>query len=419
MRLWKRASGVLKDQNSLWITSLSRSTTLRNPDIEASVIKATNHDELRIDYKNFHRVLSWLRLSDVHVKPAVRCISSRLQKTRSWIVAVKGLMLMHGIVSTRISVVQLIGRLPFDLSNFKDGHTKLGKIWAHNAFIRAYYAFLDCKSSLLYSNLREITASASSTAAGKQSQFSIIPTTATSQIISRDVMLLQKVQYLLDLLLQIKPQSTAAANVFLIVEAMDGIVMESFDIYSKMCKMISNIVSRVMDDGNDVVLTRIIVRVVEKAVDQGQQLSLYFEVCREIGVEKALEIPDPPKINDRDIQLLKQMVLHHPHSHDITLPENQKPRKKLQGILISITPRQQQQQQQQEEKTKEIVAIDQYDQNSGSNNGLRTIITDNWEKFDEDNLMLVPIESSSSVRDESSYNTHKFHYEVPDLISFL
>ncbi|KAI5677986.1 hypothetical protein M9H77_08936 [Catharanthus roseus] len=415
MRLWKRASGVLKDQNSLWISSLSRRSTLWNPDIDSSVIKATSHHEFYIDYKNFHRVLSWLRLSDVHIKPTIRSITIRMEKTRSWIVALKGLMLMHGVVSTRVSVVQFIGRLPFDLSNFKDGHSKLGKTWAYNAFIRAYYAFLDSKSFLLYTNLKE------------NNTFYFRRIHRDQSSIKKEIVNLQKMQGLIDLLLQIKPLSSAA-DVFLIVEAMDGIVMESFDIYSRMCKMIANVVSKIQTVAKSE--ATMILRILEKAVVQGNELTMYFELCREIGVERALEIPNPPRIPDEDIELLKKMVNNNEVPSEMPLPllkmEEEEEGKKA---APSKVPK---------ENQKKISAIvvrtnkvdKKEDLRNDPRSEFRTIITNNWEKFDEDFKIVTAEESPSSSsaivvsQEQSSFFTlSEFHHgkkyqELPDLITF-
>ncbi|KAF3619603.1 putative IAA-alanine resistance protein 1-like [Capsicum annuum] len=148
MRLWRKVSGLLKDQNSVWIDSLLRRTTLWNPDIEAAVIKATSHDEFSMNMKNVDRIFRWLRLSSTNIKPLIWAISIRTEKMRSWVVAIKVLILMHGLYSTRLPCIQRIGRLTFDLSNFKDGHSRNYKMQGINVFIRSYFAFLDQKSPL-------------------------------------------------------------------------------------------------------------------------------------------------------------------------------------------------------------------------------------------------------------------------------
>jgi hypothetical protein len=83
MKLWRRASGALKDQNSLLAISLSRQTWYRNSDLEAAIIKATSHDESYVDYRNAQRVFTWIRTSPVSLKPLIWALTTRMEKTRS------------------------------------------------------------------------------------------------------------------------------------------------------------------------------------------------------------------------------------------------------------------------------------------------------------------------------------------------
>ncbi|RVX19494.1 putative clathrin assembly protein [Vitis vinifera] len=129
MKLWRRASGALKDKNSMLIASLSSRNAPWNPRFEVTIIKATSHDESKVDYENIKRVFAWLHASPAYLKPLLSALSTRLQKTCSWVVALKGLVLMHGVLRCNIPAVQNIGRLPFDLSNFRDSYRKSGRTW--------------------------------------------------------------------------------------------------------------------------------------------------------------------------------------------------------------------------------------------------------------------------------------------------
>ncbi|CAI9755258.1 unnamed protein product [Fraxinus pennsylvanica] len=375
MRLWRRASAVLKDQNSIWIARLSRRTALRNPDIESAVIKATNHDEFSIDIKNTDRVFKWIRLSTCHVKPLVWSISNRMEKTRSWVVALKALILMHGVINCNVQAVQKIGRLPFDLSDFADGHSDPGKTWAHNSFIRQYYAFLDQKSIIIYQNFEERKA---------QKIVSII----------KELQLLQKLQGLLDLLMQIKPKSNAT-RVPLVQDAMDGIIIEIFDIYSKICRGIAIILVNIYS-ANKAEATMAL-ELVQKAKAQGDELSLYIKFCQQIGVVNALEFPMVEKVPEDGIEELEQII--------IGLSESEK------SVMNELGSKQQ--------EDTSIVIVDSENSNEGKASKKATIITDKWENFEED-LMIVSQENPFSA----SWITPVLHSKInnqeqlPDLISF-
>ncbi|KAL2509744.1 putative clathrin assembly protein [Forsythia ovata] len=383
MRLWKRASGVLKDKNSLWLASLTKRTSLRNPDIEAAVIKATSHDEFSIDFKNSDRVYKCIRFSPSHIKPLVWSISNRMDRTRYWVVALKGLMLMHGVINCKVPSVPKIGRLPFDLSNFKDGHQKSGKIWPHNAFVRAYYRFLDQKSVFVFQTY---------VGEGRDAHkvFGIM----------QELVLLQKLQVLLDLLMQIKPLSNAAM-VPLVLEAMDRIVIEIFDVYGEICRGIAIVLMNIYSSGK--VEATMALKILQKAMIQGEQLSSYFEFCHDIGVVNASKLPSIERVPEDGILELEQIIKGFSEkSWDAEWVQKQQEEK---AIVVRDT---------QEEKA--IVM--------NSRNDFKTIITDKWEKFDED-LIIISQENPTAVSKNPfsaaslTLPPPQHHQELPDLISFL
>ncbi|KAI3453221.1 hypothetical protein Pfo_009884 [Paulownia fortunei] len=369
MRLWKRASGVLKDQNSLWQANLSRRTGLRNPDIEKAVIRATSHYDLSFDMRNVDRVCEWLRLSPFNLKPILWSVSNRMEKTRNWVVALKGLYLMHNVMNSRIPCVKKIGRLPFDLSNFNDGHARQAKTWPFNAFIRAYYAFLDQKSTVIFQHAAE----------EKGEGF----------LIMQELVLLQKLQALIDLLMQIKPQSKAAF-VPLILHVMDGIIIEIYDLYSRICRGIAIVLMNIYSAGK--AEATMALSVVQKATQQGEDLSFYFEFCQEIGVVNASEFPVIDRIPEEGIHELEQIIKG--FSDKSIVDES-------------------------EQHDEKAIVVREAEKNNNEGKYLyrdefRTIITDNWEKFDEDFVPKNPFASPLMTYVHGSKNQ-----EPPDLISFL
>ncbi|CAK9159345.1 unnamed protein product [Ilex paraguariensis] len=387
MRLWQRASGALKDQNSIFIAGLSRRTALRNPDIEAAVIRATSHNDSSIDYRNAQRIYTWVRMSPAFLKPIVWSISIRLEKTRSWVVALKGLMLMHGVFCCKEPAVQMIGRLPFDLSNFKDGHSNPGKTWGLNVFVRAYYAFLDRKSTFLFLNSQERK--------GRRRG-------SEESTLMQDLVRLQKLQGLVDMLFQIKPQAHGMIGT-LVLEAMDCVIIEIFDMYSIVCNGIARVLVRIYSAGK--VEAAMALKVLQKATEQGEELSLYFEVCRDIGVINASECPKIEQIPEEDIRELEDIINGVSEKSDMnrSVPQEEK------AIVL------------------------REDEQKYSKSSLKTIVTDNWEVFDEDS-MKINGESRSVAMEKSMVRENPFavslipsaHHHVyaksedlPDLISFL
>ncbi|KAG2321911.1 hypothetical protein Bca52824_015124 [Brassica carinata] len=99
----KRAAAAIKDRKSLLAVGFSKRTSHHNLDLEAAIIKATSHDSSSVDYSNAHRVYKWIRSSPhLNLKTLIHTLSSRVSHTRSWIVSLKSLMLLHGVISCKL-----------------------------------------------------------------------------------------------------------------------------------------------------------------------------------------------------------------------------------------------------------------------------------------------------------------------------
>jgi len=357
MRLWKKAAGALKDRNSILIASISRRSAYRNPDLEAVIIKATSHDESYLDYKNSQRVFQWVRTSPIYVKPLMWGLSMRMEKTRNWVVALKGLMLMHGIFHCKTPGVQMIGRLPFDLSSFSDAHSKQDKAEGYNVFIRAYFLFLDQKSAFLAAEMKVQRGLRL-----KQMEEPLVD----------ELTRLQKWQSLLDMLLQIKPPAETMI-VTLILEAMECAIVEIYDVYSRFCSGMAHVLLRIYEDGGKVEASMAL-KILRKAREQSGELTRHFEFCKYIGVLNATEFPKVEQVPEEDIKDLERII-------------DGVPRRK--SIDRMVMP--------QEDKAIVVKGNGDIVEQRESKRILRTIITDKWEVF-EDNLMSDWGGSSSDVR---------------------
>lgn len=386
MKLWKRATGAIKDKRSILVAKLSPHSPIRSPDLEAVIIKATSHDEHRIDFKNVQRVIQSAGTSPVCLKPIVWSLSRRMEKTQSWAVALKGLMLMHGIFCCEIPMLQNVERLPFDLSNFSEGYLKPDKAWGYNAFIRAYFAYLEQRSA--FSSSEYIKKS-------KQSK-------EIEDSLMEELKKLQKMQSLIDAILQIRPQNEHTNDVGLILEALDCIIVEVFDLYGKFRKGIARILLRINDMGGKVEAS-IGLKVLQKAAIQGDELSWYFELCKEIGVVNASQCPSVERISEENIQNLQRIA-----NGDYD---------KIKGL-------------QDIDEEKAIVVRDcSANEQKLSKNGSKTVITEKWEVFEDD--LLVDFRDYASDGGKVIVTTNPFEDSyslvpyspaynrvLPDLISF-
>lgn len=289
----KGASNALKDVSSLFITNFTPTSVDRNPEIEAAVIKATNHNNSRVDYLSAQLIFAWIRVSGHYIRPVLSALTTRMEKTHSWTVALKGLMLLHGVFSCKVPAIRKIGHLPFDLSNFKDRKPNL---YQHEAFIRSYYTYLNNKSAFMMKHSDDRKAQTlRSGIKEKPKQWSMM----------QHLVWLENLQGLLDMLLEIKPQGEKMRNV-LVLEAMNCIVLEIYDIYSWICNGIAAVLVRIYSIGKTE--AGMAFSILQKASAQAEVLSQYIDLCRDFGVTKASESPKIVRIHKDDLQELEKII---------------------------------------------------------------------------------------------------------------
>ncbi|MQL94740.1 hypothetical protein Taro_027402 [Colocasia esculenta] len=316
---WRRAVAAAKDKRSVCLTRLGPLSPTRYrivwsgvdphirhyPLLEAAVIKATSHDETRMDYKNAGRVFAWARTSPAtFLRPLMWVLSCRVEKTHCWAVALKALMITHGVLLCCGAASAAVGRLPFDLSAFRDRSS-----WGLSAFVRAYFGFLDQRCVLLNDD-----------SAGKDTR---------EEAVAEEAQALRKVermQDLLELLMQVRPYGDQGAANRLLLEAMDGVVVEIFEVYSTVCSGIAYSLVGIFgpcssapassSSSSSSVLRRCNrewgatgIRLLRRAAEQSTQLSSYLELSMELGVLNAADVPPVQRIPDEDIEDLEALLL--------------------------------------------------------------------------------------------------------------
>lgn len=378
MKVWKRASGALKDQTSLLKAILTPRSTLRNPDIKTSVIKATTHDESHVDYRNAKRVFTWVRISDDCLYQVLSVLFRRMRRTHSWVVVLKGLMLLHGVFSCKVPGIQEIGQLPLDLLNFKIKHTKHWKMSGLDLFIHAYYVFLDQKSSFIFIHSQEQRKRTAVLSPDERNE------EQKEKWLVQDLVWLQKLQDLLDKLLEIHPQSSQTVN-GLVLEAMDCIVIEIYDIYSRISNGIQTVLLTMYSQGKNE--AKMALSILQKANVQCEEASILLDFCRNIGVGNTSKCPRLEPIPEEVIRELEDIITGNSEpSERENFPE---------------------------EEVKSIIVVEHHklmkthDQNN-SISSLKTVITDNWEVFED--------EQKKANLDPLPKNTTRFD-PLPDLIS--
>ncbi|PPD94649.1 hypothetical protein GOBAR_DD08327 [Gossypium barbadense] len=350
MAIWKRATGAIKDKNSLVLAKFITRGAFGDHDLEAAIIKATSHDEHDIDKRNTRMLFSWIRASPNTLCPLVRALSRRMEKTRSWVVAIKGLMLVHGLIHCK---------------------TKELSVWLQDEN----------------------------------------KTAEDVPLIVRQLLKLRKRQSLLDMLLKIRPRADNM-KVPLILEAMDCVIIEIFDVYSRICSEIAKVLMQVHSVGK--LEAAMALEILRKATSQGAQLSQYFEFCKEYGVLKANEFQTVTEIPEEDVQELERIING---VSDKTYKNDDFKENDQMATVVR-------------EENNAIVEHSEL-----IKGGLKTTITDKWEVFhDNINLNGEHIdsffnESNGSADQEATVSdlplilpidhmAVHYPFEIPDLISF-
>ncbi|KAL6656113.1 hypothetical protein ACP70R_006939 [Stipagrostis hirtigluma subsp. patula] len=291
---WRRAAAAFKDRRSLLLARLRpRRAPWHHRELEATVIRATSHEDRWMDYRSAARVFAWARTSPSYLRPVMLALARRARRTRCWVVALKALMVAHGVLLRSGLPPARAGRLPFVLADFRDrSSSSPAKSVAFSAFVRAYFRFLDQRSILAAQEVVDA---------------------GDADYRSARLERIRKMQLLLELLLQIRPYADGM-EVPLVLEAMDCALVEIFHVYGEICTGIAwFLVSGVPGPAKPPLRKADAaagVRVLWRAAEQSARLSSYFELCRGLGVVNARRLPPAfVRVSDEDARHLERILM--------------------------------------------------------------------------------------------------------------
>ncbi|KAE9591860.1 hypothetical protein Lal_00039033 [Lupinus albus] len=326
----RRAIGAVKDQTSIGIAKVGSSTSLA--DLDVAIVKATRHDEYPSEEKYIREILSLTCYSRAFISACVNTLSRRLNKTKSWTVALKTLVLIQRLLAEgdpayeqEIFFSTRRGTRLLNMSDFRD-NSKAGS-WDFSTFVRTYALYLDEKLEYRMQSRR-----------GKRSMFGfdedeeererekeiererererekerdndkeiVVRSTPVrdmkvEQIFSK----MQHLQLLLERFLACRPTG-GAKNHRIVIVALYPFVKESFQIYHDITEILCVLIDRFPDmDVADCVKVYDIFCRVGKQYDE---LDSFHGWSKSIGIARSSEYPEIDKVTPKKLEVMEEFI---------------------------------------------------------------------------------------------------------------
>ncbi|XP_054807481.1 putative clathrin assembly protein At5g57200 [Prosopis cineraria] len=283
---FRKAYGALKDSTMVGLAKVNS----EYKDLDIAIVKATSHVEYppkeRHVRKIFYATSAHQPRADVAY--CIHALSKRLFKTRSWIVAVKTLIVIHrtlreGDPTFKEELESFCRRENiFQISNFKDDSSPLA--WDCSAWVRAYAHYLEerleCFRVLRYDVESErLTKSPSGT-----------KTHSRTRMLACDELLeqLPALQQLVHRLIGCQPEGAACCN-YLIQYALALVLKESFKIYCAVNDGIINLVDVFFDMSRHDAFKAL--NIYKRAGQQAKHLADLYEYCKGLDLARNFQFP--------------------------------------------------------------------------------------------------------------------------------
>ncbi|KAI4296314.1 hypothetical protein L6164_036282 [Bauhinia variegata] len=312
----RKALGAVKDQTSISLAKVGGSTSLA--DLDVAIVKATRHDEHPSEEKYIREILSLTCYSKSFIGACVNTLTRRLNKTKSWTVAMKTLILIQRLIAEgdpayeeEIFFSTRRGTRLLNMSDFLDTRSNS---WDFSAFVRTYALYLDERLEYRMQKRRgrrsrfgidEEEEEAYVGEKEKEKEITVRSTPASDMKTEQLFSQMQHLQQLLERFLACRPTGEAKSHRICIV-ALYPIVKESFQIYKEIIEVMNILVDRFTDmEVTECVKVYEIFCRVGKHFDE---LDLFYSWSKNIGIARSSEYPEIEKITPKKLEVMDEFI---------------------------------------------------------------------------------------------------------------
>ncbi|KAJ8750916.1 hypothetical protein K2173_016097 [Erythroxylum novogranatense] len=286
LKSFRKAYGALKDSTKVGLAKVNSDFK----ELDIAIVKATNHVETPPKERHVRRIFSATSVirPRADVAYCIHTLAKRLAKTKSWIVAIKTLIVIHrtlreGDPTFRDELMSYSHRGSIlQISNFKDDSSPMA--WDCSAWVRTYALFLEerleCYRTLKYDIEAERVPKSSASNKGH----------SRTRVLSGDELLeqLPALQQLLYRLIGCQPEGAAYCN-YLIQYALALVLKESFKIYCAINDGIINLVDMFFEmSRHDAVKA---LNIYKRAGQQAENLAEFYEYCKGLELARNFQFP--------------------------------------------------------------------------------------------------------------------------------
>ncbi|KAL9245005.1 hypothetical protein vseg_018715 [Gypsophila vaccaria] len=303
----KKAIAAVKDQTSISLAKVGGSDA---SNLEVAILRATTHDEMPVDERHVTEVLQYVSSNRAYAGSCARAIGRRIGRTKNWVVALKSLMLVLRIFQDgdphfpkEVLHAMKRGYKILNLSSFRDESTRSCP-WDFTAFVRTFALYLDERlDCFLTGKLQRRTShhQFGKTRGYPKKNVPIVHDMKPSVLLDR----ISHWQRLLDRAIATRPTGAAKTN-RLVQTCLYAIVQETFELY----RDISDGLALLLDSFFHLQYTNCVsaFQTCVKASKQFEELCLFYDTCKTVGVGRTSEYPSVQTISSELVDTLQEFL---------------------------------------------------------------------------------------------------------------